>query len=377
MELRKTKDDSLTLKHPTLGVHYHSVHGAWSETQHVFGQEGLRPLAEAWSGGDVPIRVLEVGMGTGLNVLCALSIASATGASVQMDSLEPHPLAWDEVKSLGYDALTGVEREVWQQIHEQGGLEFDSFSFRRVEKELLHADLPERHYDVVFFDAFAPTAEPHMWTVGVMDVMRHCLKPGGWLVTYCAQGDARRAMLSAGFAVERRPGPPGKREMLKAVRSHHPQGKINVRVYMVVIREGLSGPEVLVSYERLPKLGGVMKFPGGGLEWGEGPAACLRREALEELGQPVAIDRLCHISEQAYVSSFDDTHQVMAVHYSARLLDEPRFDDEGVLEDVFGKRVPLMHQALGWRPVAGLEPSEFFFGSDREAWAAWLAQMAQ
>ena len=67
----------------------------------------------------------------------------------------------------------------------------------------------------------------------------------------------------------------------------------------------------------------------------------------------------------------------MAVHYAARLLDEPRFDDDGVLEDVFGKRVPLMHQALGWRPVEGLEPSEFIFGSDREAWAAWLAQMAQ
>ena len=377
MELRKTKDDSLTLKHPTLGVYYHSVHGAWSETQHVFGTEGLRPLAEAWSEGDAPIRVLEVGMGTGLNVLCAMSIAFSTSASIHMDSLEPHPLAWDDVESLGYDELAGIDREVWRLIHDQGALDLGAFSFRRVRNEVLHMDLLERHYDLVFFDAFAPTAEPHMWTVGVMDVMRHCLKPGGWLVTYCAKGEARRAMLSAGFSVERLPGPPGKREMLKAVRAHHPKGKINVRAYMLLVREGMSGPEVLVSYERLPKLGGVMKFPGGGLEWGEGPAACLRREALEELGQPVAIDRLCHVSEHAYVSSFDGTQQVMAVHYCARLLDEPRFDDGGVLEDVFGKRIPLMHQVLGWRPVDGLEPSEFFFASDREAWVAWLSQRTQ
>ena len=177
--------------------------------------------------------------------------------------------------------------------------------------------------------------------------------------------------------VERLPGPPGKREMLKAVRAHHPKGKINVRAYMLLVREGMSGPEVLVSYERLPKLGGVMKFPGGGLEWGEGPAACLRREALEELGQPVAIDRLCHVSEHAYVSSFDGTQQVMAVHYCARLLDEPRFDDGGMLADVFGKRIPLMKQVLGWRPVDGLEPSEFFFASDREAWVDWLSQRHQ
>ena len=125
-----------------------------------------------------------------------------------------------------------------------------------------------------------------------------------------------------------------------------------------------------MSYERLP-MGGVMKFPGGGLEWGEGTSACLRREALEELGQPVDVGPLVHISQRVHLSSFDENHQVLAVHYRATLTSEVSFDDQGELEDVFGKRVPMMHQRLGWRLVKDLNANDFHFASDREAWRAW------
>lgn len=123
-------------------------------------------------------------------------------------------------------------------------------------------------------------------------------------------------------------------------------------------------------------MGGVMKFPGGGLEWGEGTTACLRREALEELGQPVEVERLVHVSQRAHISSFDPNQQVIAVHYAARLEGEVGFEDDGVLDDVFGKRVPMMHQRLGWRDVHSLETREFQFASDREAWDAWRVQSA-
>jgi ADP-ribose pyrophosphatase YjhB (NUDIX family) len=207
-----------------------------------------------------------------------------------------------------------------------------------------------------------------------MDRMRLALKPGGQLVTYCSKGDVRRAMEEAGFVVDKIPGPPGKREMLRATKPENGEGRFNVRVYMIVTRNNSSGgQDVLISYERLP-LGGVMKFPGGGLEWGEGTTACLRREALEELGQPVNVERLVHVSRRAHISSFDSNQQVLAVHYAARLTGEVMFEDDGEMEDVYGKNVPMMHQRLGWRDVESIEPAQFRFASDREAWEAWRQQ---
>jgi ADP-ribose pyrophosphatase YjhB (NUDIX family) len=243
----------------------------------------------------------------------------------------------------------------------------------RVQAKVEEAILDERRFDVIFFDAFAPSAQPELWSVPVMDRLRCALRPGGWLVTYCAKGDVRRTLEAAGFQVERLPGPPGKREMLRATRPSKPQGVFNVRVYMVVTRtsERTGEQEVLVSYERLP-MGGVMKFPGGGLEWGEGAKACIRREAIEELGQAVQVGELLHVSEGAHVSSFDPSHQVVAVHYEATLEGPVAFDDDGVLEDVFGKRIALMTQRLGWRNVHELAARDFSFASDREAWEAWL-----
>jgi tRNA U34 5-methylaminomethyl-2-thiouridine-forming methyltransferase MnmC len=73
-------------------------------------------------------------------------------------------------------------------------------------------------YDLVYFDAFAPTTQPELWTAAVMQRMHSALRPGGVLVTYCAKGEVRRAMQAAGFSVERLPGPPGKREMMRAIR---------------------------------------------------------------------------------------------------------------------------------------------------------------
>lgn len=375
MKVRDTRDGSKTLHRPDLEVFYHSVHGAWSETRHVFGEMGLEAAFQRISEG--PVRVLEVGLGTGLNVLDVWLRAQERKREVVLHSLEPHPLSWEEVEVLGYDALTGVPKDVWRAVHDRGDWADDFLKFARWPHGLFEAPLAEQHYDVVLFDAFAPAAQPELWTPRAMDRMRLALKPGGQLVTYCAKGDVRRAMEEAGFSVERVPGPPGKREMLRATRVDRPAGRLNVRVYMMVTRLNPSTgkPQVLVSYERLP-MGGVMKFPGGGLEWGEGTTACLRREALEELGQPVEVERLVHVSQRAHISSFDPNQQVIAVHYAARLEGEVGFEDDGVLDDVFGKRVPMMHQRLGWRDVHSLETREFQFASDREAWDAWRVQSA-
>ena len=370
VNVRETKDGSKTLHRSGLNVFYHSVHGAWSETKHVFGEMGLEEAFRRCPHGSV--RVLEVGLGTGLNVLDVWLRAREKNRHVDLLSLEPHPLSWADVQPLGYDELTGVPREVWKGLHEHGGWSDSNLTFTRLERGLMDADLEEQGCDLVLFDAFAPAAQPELWAPRAMDRMRWALKPGGQLVTYCAKGEVRRSMEEAGFHVDRIPGPPGKREMLRATRLSRPEGRFNVRVYMILTRVHPSEKtlQVLVSYERLP-MGGVMKFPGGGLEWGEGTSACLRREALEELGQPIEVGEWTHVSRRAHISSFDANQQVVAVHVEASLEGDVAFDDQGALDDVFGKKVPVMHQRLGWQDVNSLQERDFHFASDREAWNAW------
>ena len=94
VEVRPTADGSLTLYVPALDEHYHSRHGARQESAHVFIAAGLRPLLAAGHGqpGRRPLRLLEVGLGTGLNALLTLAAARAAGAAVTYDGYETQPL---------------------------------------------------------------------------------------------------------------------------------------------------------------------------------------------------------------------------------------------------------------------------------------------
>src|SRR5690606_393173 len=73
-------------------------------------------------------------------------------------------------------------------------------------------------FDLIYFDAFGPRVQPDLWKIEMFAKMYAILKPGGILVTYCAKGQVRRDMIECGFGVERLPGPPGKREMLRAIK---------------------------------------------------------------------------------------------------------------------------------------------------------------
>ena len=74
------------------------------------------------------------------------------------------------------------------------------------------------NYDVVYFDAFSPRKQPELWESPIFKKMYECLNPGGILVTYCAKGQVKRDLTALGFNVETLPGPPGKREMIRAIK---------------------------------------------------------------------------------------------------------------------------------------------------------------
>jgi tRNA U34 5-methylaminomethyl-2-thiouridine-forming methyltransferase MnmC len=213
----RTADGSLTLQLPGWQEQYHSLHGALQEAYHVFIDQGLRGFSHR------EIALLEVGFGTGLNALITLLEAPRQSLSVHYSALEAYPVTRPEWEALDYGrlfteagaphAFAALHEAAWETevpITETFRLWKRQLDFR----ELLDAGA----YDLVYFDAFGARVQPELWTEAVFSSMYRALRPGGCLVTYAAKGSVRRAMQAVGFRVERLPGPPGKREMLRAWR---------------------------------------------------------------------------------------------------------------------------------------------------------------
>lgn len=210
-----TDDGSHSLLVPELNEQYHSVHGAKQEAEHVFLKMGLDDRLDD---GYKSISVFEVGFGTGLNALLTANWAKENKTSVAYTSIEKYPVADEEFNLLNYGDLLQAP-ELYKKITGAKWGNFtemtDLFSLRKVEADLIEDNLP-KGFDVVFFDAFAPNKQPKLWEVNIFKKIFEIMINNGVLVTYCCQGQARRNMIEAGFEVEKVPGPPGKREMLRA-----------------------------------------------------------------------------------------------------------------------------------------------------------------
>ena len=212
----RTADGSFTLRSDRWNEQYHSVHGAVQESLHVFLRNGLDQLRNA----EGAINILEVGLGTGLNMLLTLIAAERSGRPVIYHALEPHPLSIEILEQLQHWDQVGRPdlREAFLELMSGGRSDHSTtFSFRLDRSEVASIGM-ENTFDVVYFDAFGPRVQPEMWTVPVFDRIVKAMRAGGILVTYCAKGEVRRNMMAAGLKVERIAGPPGKREMLRATK---------------------------------------------------------------------------------------------------------------------------------------------------------------
>lgn len=224
-EIITTNDGSKTIHISEWNEHYHSTHGAIQEALHVYLKEGLAFFLDSKSfyKGSQPISILEIGFGTGLNALLTLAEAEKQQVKINYTGVEGFPVSHSEIEQLNYGEAVTIKNSnsLFQKLHSCDWEKFCSISegFRLKKQHKQFSEIDDTNqFDILYFDAFGPRVQPELWTEAVFNAMFKALKPNGVLVTYCAQGNARRAMMSAGFTVERVNGPPGKRHMLRAIK---------------------------------------------------------------------------------------------------------------------------------------------------------------
>ena len=211
-----TSDGSHTIYVPELDEHYHSIHGAVQESEYIFLKNGFEYCKAD------PISILEIGFGTGLNALLTAIRCLAETRVVNYTAIEMHPLDKIITSSLNHHEFAGeYGKDIFQLIHSSPwNISVNichNFYLKKIETDFLKAKL-SAYYDLIYFDAFGPEKQPEMWTRELFEEIAHITDKNGILVTYSAKGEVRRRLTDCGFEVTLLPGPPGKRQMIRAVK---------------------------------------------------------------------------------------------------------------------------------------------------------------
>lgn len=215
-----TADGSKTLFDPESGENYHSKHGAVGESKHVFIGMGLKHVVEAM-GVQHPC-IFEVGFGTGLNFLLSANWAMQSGVSMDYYAVEVAPISLETLTELHYKEL--VSTSLWYDFKNHYDLIFNELSSinssinLKVFVQQIQSMNASLEVDVVYFDAFSATHQPEMWTPEILSQVIGYLRSGGIFVTYSITGELKRCLKSLGCTIEKLPGAPGKREMLRATK---------------------------------------------------------------------------------------------------------------------------------------------------------------
>ncbi|MFK5958318.1 MAG: tRNA (5-methylaminomethyl-2-thiouridine)(34)-methyltransferase MnmD [Lutibacter sp.] len=212
-----TADGSSTIHLPEWDEQYHSKNGAIQEAIHVFIKNGLSLFK------DRKISILEIGFGTGLNSFITFLEAQKLNLSVNYTGIEAYPVTIDEIKKLNYVTELNMSKfaAIFNKMHQENwevSCKISSNFSLTKRKQFFNEISDVNTFDLIYFDAFGARFQPELWTEAIFKLMYTSLKNGGVLVTYSAKGSVRRAMQTVGFTVERLPGPPGKREMLRATK---------------------------------------------------------------------------------------------------------------------------------------------------------------
>lgn len=224
IQLRTTGDGSLTFFNAEVGEHYHSAHGAYQESKHVFVGAGLIHFQELHP--KTPIRILEVGFGTGLNFLLSADYCFEHKLALHYIGIEAFPLQAEQLKSTCYNQYLN-HSIVWEGLVQQYADALQQETSVPIAKDInlqiAVNPLMDFHtaseVDIIYFDAFAAIHQPEMWTAEVLAHTCQFLAPGGIFVTYSITGHLKRTLKALGFRIEKLKGAPGKREMLRAIKA--------------------------------------------------------------------------------------------------------------------------------------------------------------
>jgi len=222
-EIIQTKDGSTTFYLPELNETYHSKNGAIQEAYHVFIKNGFS-LFEGHellrTGEAKPISILEIGFGTGLNAFITSLESQNNNQTVDYVGVEAYPITQEEALTMNYaNQIDASKNEVFQKIHQ---IDWEipiqvNPTFQLTKRKQLFQDIVDVEvFDLIYFDAFGYDVQPELWSDEIFEKMFIALKSGGVLVTYACRSVIKNSMISAGFKIEKLPGAPGKREMLRA-----------------------------------------------------------------------------------------------------------------------------------------------------------------
>lgn len=213
-ELIITADGSHTIYVPEMDEHYHSIHGAVQESRFIFIKNGFDACRAE------PLNILEIGFGTGLNAFLTALKSIETKRKVYYTTIEKYPLPLNITDSLNYHDYTGEgTEELFRLIHRapwnSDAIICDNFRIKKMQADVT-LQIPAGSYDLIYFDAFGPDKQPEMWSEDIFRRIASFTNEKGILVTYSAKGQVKRNLRGCGFEVSLLPGPPGKRQIIRA-----------------------------------------------------------------------------------------------------------------------------------------------------------------
>lgn len=220
--IQLSQDGSHTVYSNKYQAHYHSIYGAIEESVHVFISAGLYYLFRK---GYKHISIFEMGFGTGLNTFLSLLEADHLDICINYTSIESDPVSPIVYESLNYPEILGVKEDYHKKFHllhtctwNQEINISDRFSFRKINDRIENIKEYDR-YDLIFYDAFAPSCQAELWKEDIHGKLIKFLKTPGVLTTYCTQGAFKRTLLKLGYHLDILDGPGKKREMLRALKA--------------------------------------------------------------------------------------------------------------------------------------------------------------